>query len=223
MNDTLTTQTVGTIHPSEIEFLRDVQLVALYFELTGASMITPTRREMIAAVRDVVECRLNPPPATCNRRKRFDLACTGRIRSHRPGTARERVIQLLRRGATFGEIQHLFKWDYGTCHNAIWSLHSILGYGIMEDDDGRIWLVEEPRDSLEVWITGCVEDDGERLTCMGASYRSRITLRLIRMVLEDMEFDTDVRNFRCWEENGRFVASWECGKIASEKGDPHEA
>lgn len=88
-------------------------------------------------------------PATGNRRKVFNLAPRVRIKPHREGTKREAAIKLLSRanGGTFEEVQEACHWDYRTTYEGIKLLHVHCGYGLREDDKGRIRLTTRENDA----------------------------------------------------------------------------
>lgn len=75
-------------------------------------------------------------------RKPFDLAPSKAIKEHRDGTARAKAIAVLKKGATFAEVQQATGWKlHRHCYEGIRLLNTHLGYGVKEDDKGTIRLV----------------------------------------------------------------------------------
>lgn len=77
------------------------------------------------------------------RRTRWDLPKAKQIRKHRTETNRCKLVHLMSRksGASFQEMAKATGWDYKTCYEGIKLVHKILGYGIIEDEKGRIYLI----------------------------------------------------------------------------------
>ena len=72
----------------------------------------------------------------------FNFPKAKEIREHRAGTKRATVIDMLRVGATFEEVQKSIGWDSRTAREGIKLVHSCVGYGLNEDKNGVITLVE---------------------------------------------------------------------------------
>jgi len=78
------------------------------------------------------------------RRTRFNVAARGHIVEHRAEqhSKRAKMIQVLRgSGATLEEVQELCHWDTRTAKDGIRLLHTKLGYGLREGEDGIIHLL----------------------------------------------------------------------------------
>jgi hypothetical protein len=73
-------------------------------------------------------------------RKRFDWPPRGEVKKHRVGTKRAKALALLLRpeGATLEEVQETCGWDAANAYEGIKLLHGYLGYGVREDEQGRI-------------------------------------------------------------------------------------
>lgn len=74
---------------------------------------------------------------------RFVFPLGPEIKAHRPGTARDKAVQVLSRpeGATFEEVAAATGWDkFKKCYEGIRLLHFYLGYGMRQDEAGRIYL-----------------------------------------------------------------------------------
>lgn len=86
------------------------------------------------------------PSETDRRVKKFNYPCRGQVRPWKPGTKRARLIDLLRRpeGATFEECMDTCGWDFRAAQGSIRALWDDLGFGLTEDDQGRIRLVGGP-------------------------------------------------------------------------------
>lgn len=76
------------------------------------------------------------------RRKRFSIESRDKIKSHRAGTKRAKVIDLLSRdgGATIEDVMKANGWDYRTAFEGIKLVATYVGYGLTEDDEGNIEL-----------------------------------------------------------------------------------
>lgn len=79
------------------------------------------------------------------RRKRISRPFRGKrnLRKWRKNTKRDKLIRLLRRGATIRQCQKAIGWDYKDAYDSIILLHVYTGFGLEEDEDGVIWLIEE--------------------------------------------------------------------------------
>lgn len=78
-------------------------------------------------------------------RKPFYRKPKKEIKPHRPGTKRARVVEMLQReeGASFAEIMEETNWNRNQAYQGITLIHAYLGYGLTEDEDGRIRITEE--------------------------------------------------------------------------------
>ena len=76
------------------------------------------------------------------RRTTFNFEPMESIREIRTGTKREKVITMLRKGATIQQVQNSIGWDARTAREGIKLIHTYVGYGLAEDDQGIISLVE---------------------------------------------------------------------------------
>lgn len=122
-----------------LEELDEIQLAAVYQELTGRSSRGITGN-LQGIIRELME-KENPLPEKNQRRqKKFNYPLR-KVRRIRPGCMRSRLADLLEVGATFEECQQFFGWDYKTCYEQIYRLHYFNGYGLREDEDGKIRLV----------------------------------------------------------------------------------
>ncbi len=94
------------------------------------------------APRKKVEPRSTPQGPRKVREMRFVFPAKDEIKGHRPGTHRSTLVELLSReeGATFEECQKATGWDKKTTYEGIRLLHYYVGYGMKQDDDGRIHL-----------------------------------------------------------------------------------
>lgn len=126
------------------------ELVKLYNELSGKKLKTfKDKPTAIERVSELLAQRLPPAQSKTKggvrRKKRMSYPPMGEVKNHRAGTKRARVIQMLsrKRGATFAEIQDEIGWDYATAYEGVKLLHTYLGYGLEEDDQGRIRLLTE--------------------------------------------------------------------------------
>lgn len=77
------------------------------------------------------------------RRLQFNLPFSGKTKSHRKGTKRAKVIELLSKGCKFEVIRQALGWTNKQASDAIRDLHRYLGYGVSESDVGIIRLVKE--------------------------------------------------------------------------------
>lgn len=75
-------------------------------------------------------------------RKPFNLPPGPKIKNHRPGTKRAKVIELLQRpeGASMEEIQEATGWNPAQAFQGVSLINSYVGYGLREDDQGRIYI-----------------------------------------------------------------------------------
>lgn len=78
------------------------------------------------------------------RQVKFNLPARPPLRNYREGTKRHRLIQLLTRpeGATFDEIQEEIGWTYKVAYENVKLLNDYVGFGLSEDDLGRIRIVD---------------------------------------------------------------------------------
>lgn len=83
-----------------------------------------------------------PRGARKGREMRFVFPVKGEIKGHRADTHRATLIKLLSQdeGATFVECQEATGWDKKTTYEGIRLLHYYVGYGMRQDDAGRIYL-----------------------------------------------------------------------------------
>lgn len=146
-----------------VEALKGNELVAFYNKLTGENVKkfsdrnTGLRRvkAAIAAAKPVeveakakVEATKKDAPSktfehgSINRRVRFSASAKAEIKGHRQGTKRATLIKLLGRdkGASMAECEAATGWDYKTCYEGIKLLNTYTGYGLSEDEEGRIRL-----------------------------------------------------------------------------------
>lgn len=125
----------------------------LYNEITGKNVGRfGTRSIGIARVRKVlpahkptVKEKSEPRPGGSKgdpkRRVRFNAPKKSKIRKYRNGTKREKLIVALANGATFQQCQKATGWPYKVCFENIQLLHSYVGFGLKEDDEGVITLI----------------------------------------------------------------------------------
>lgn len=78
------------------------------------------------------------------RRKKFEARVSGEIKEPRDGTKRAVVARLLRRknGVTVQDVMKELHWSYATAYEGIKLLNTQNGFGLTEDENGRIKLVE---------------------------------------------------------------------------------
>jgi len=74
----------------------------------------------------------------------FDLPASDEISTHREGTKRATLIEMLKEGATIEEVMKKIDWDRRTAFEGIRLLHKSLGYGLKENTAGVIKLVGRP-------------------------------------------------------------------------------
>ncbi len=79
---------------------------------------------------------------TGTRRTDFNLEGAEEVRAYREGTKRAQVIDMLRKGATIEEVQDAIGWDSRTAREGIKLINTYVGFGLAEDEDGVITLVE---------------------------------------------------------------------------------
>lgn len=72
---------------------------------------------------------------------KWNLPYTGRINKYRTGTKRAELIMMLKDGATFDECRDAFGWHRDLAWKHIRLLHTYVGFGLRQEDDGRIYLV----------------------------------------------------------------------------------
>lgn len=73
--------------------------------------------------------------------KKWNLPFTGRVHRYRSGTKRARLILMLMDGATFEECRDALGWSDKIAAENLSLLHTYVGFGLREDDDGRIYLL----------------------------------------------------------------------------------
>lgn len=85
-----------------------------------------------------------PSEPGSKRRTKFDFEPYDEIVEPREGSKRAAVARLLRRknGATVQEIMDEIGWTYATTYECLKLLHTTNGFGMSEDEKGRIRLVE---------------------------------------------------------------------------------
>lgn len=76
-------------------------------------------------------------------RKPFDADPKAEIKDYLPGTDRAKIIEMLSRpeGATLDQIKTELKIDQKKAYQSVKLINTFLGYGLREDDSGRIFLV----------------------------------------------------------------------------------
>lgn len=77
-------------------------------------------------------------PKRRTRRVRFDCQPLAEQRPPREGTKRGIVHSLLQSGATVEEVMEATGWSSRYAREAIRLLHSMHGYGLRQDEDGRV-------------------------------------------------------------------------------------
>ena len=86
------------------------------------------------------------------RRARFDRPVAERIKPHREGTKRARVVAWGTRpeGFRYEELSEVSEWDHRTTYEGIILVHKILGYGLYETADGviRVFSNEKERQAF---------------------------------------------------------------------------
>ena len=65
-----------------------------------------------------------------------------RLRKFRKNTTRAKLIALLRRGATIRKCMKSTGLAYKDCYDSIMCLHTYTGFGLNENDQGVIFLLE---------------------------------------------------------------------------------
>lgn len=138
----------GTLTEERLLELSNVQLAAVYTELTGKAVqrfasLRAARVKVREAIQQTEARRASMSPRetpTHRRRKRFDLPSRSRMFKWRRGTKRARLIALLLEGATFEECMEVGHWDYTNTYNNIRMLHQMVGFGVREDDKGVIQI-----------------------------------------------------------------------------------
>jgi hypothetical protein len=152
---------VGEISIDFVETLSSIQLAALFREITGRTYAKTREMKKAEAVQLVQALLtrvsagekppLNPaPPRTglggvsIKRTKKYALQFKGPVRPPKAGTKRAILVDVLSRpeGATIEECMMAIGNDQQTCDSNIRNLHVFCGYGIREDEDGRIHLVD---------------------------------------------------------------------------------
>lgn len=95
----------------------------------------------VAAKKDVKKEAPKKAAKGTRARKLFDLPFKAPLKTHREGTARDKAIIILKKGATFAEVQKATGWTlHRHCYEGIRLLNTHLGYGVKEDDKGLIKL-----------------------------------------------------------------------------------
>jgi len=74
---------------------------------------------------------------------RIDWQPKSEIREHRPGTKRAKLVRMMSRknGATRAQLRRATDWDDKTLRDGLRLVHVALGYGIKEDEKGRLRVV----------------------------------------------------------------------------------
>jgi hypothetical protein len=142
------TKVAGTLTEEKILSLSNVELAAVYTELTGKRVrrfanLRAGRVKVREAMEQLEARRAAQSPRetpTHRRRKRFDLPPRRKLWKWRKGTLRDRLISLLLEGATFEECMEVGHWDYTNTYNNIRMLHQMVGFGVREDDKGVIQI-----------------------------------------------------------------------------------
>lgn len=101
----------------------------------------------------LLQMACNPRRAE-KRRKGFCYPVKEKIFPYRPGTKRAALIDILSRpgGATFEECAEKVHFDSARLlQEQIYLLHTYVGFGILEDVEGRISLFTDPRKNSEVY------------------------------------------------------------------------
>lgn len=86
-----------------------------------------------------------PVAAKTTRKMNFNFPCEGKVKSPRETSKRAKVLELLSRpqGASHEEVMKAVGWDRITAYEGIRLLSKHNGYGLREDDKGRIHAFEE--------------------------------------------------------------------------------
>lgn len=209
------TLSAGPVGVDDVGGLSSSRLAAVYQEIADAATPPEARADRTTLER-LVSRALTVRLARAKHRTRpgnFDLACTGRVRTHKPGTKRDRLINVLRRGATLDECSALFGWGIKITRDQIYMLHTDLGYGL-RDDDGRIYLVESRTRPIETRLNGRIRRGRERWLRFESGSDRPISLSEAaheqeRLGYSPASYEGPCR-FRTWSMDGHYVASWEC-------------
>ena len=119
----------------------------------GTVMMEPEAQET-PMVEEIVAKRGGGRKKGSRTKGRFNLPLKSEVRSIREGTLRYQAAQLLKTGATFDQIEALVR-DFDDerektsetvsrrSYEVVRLLHTFIGYGLREDDNGVITLVTE--------------------------------------------------------------------------------
>lgn len=72
---------------------------------------------------------------------RFVFARSNERKNPKQGTRRHQLLELLLQGATFEEVQEKINWTRKQTYEAIRLIHYAHGYGLRQDETGRIFAV----------------------------------------------------------------------------------
>ena len=124
------------------------QLKTLFSELSQDGTKPQKKKDQLVAQIEALQAAQREkaaPPAQsqdgARRRKRFDRpASPDGTKAHRPGTKRAWVVETLSTvGATYDEVMAHCGWDVRTAYEGITLIHKLLGWGLREDQNGRIF------------------------------------------------------------------------------------
>lgn len=150
----------------DVESLTLRELALVYNELSGSSIkrfgtkssgvkrvwatvqaenAGPTKKN-----KDAVPTKKSDPVPTrpgaegVGRRKALQLSSKSEIKGHRDGTKRATAITLMKRtdGATFDEMMEATGWNYKTCYEGVKLVNTYVGYGLQEDETGRVKITQ---------------------------------------------------------------------------------
>lgn len=130
----------GKIMKKDLPDMSLVQLAALYAEMTGGDQIKPKTKEEAIEKLSFLKRKAY---GLRKRKAKFHLPYMGFIRNTLKKTKRESLIRILNRpgGATIHECAAVTGWDYQNTYNNIVLLHTLIGYGVEEDETtGKIWI-----------------------------------------------------------------------------------
>lgn len=154
----------ATVSRNDIKALNGRDLVDFFNELTGGSVKRFATRaaglkRTLAAFDDngttapaktsgnrkVVKTKIDVVPVgDVARKRRLTFPVKDFVKGHRPNTRRAQVIKMLSRdnGASVQQVMDAIPdWDYRTAFEGIKLIHGYTGYGLEEDDKGRIRLL----------------------------------------------------------------------------------
>lgn len=132
----------GKIMKDDLPEMSLVQLAALYAEMTGGDQIRPKNKEEAI---EKLSALKKKSYGLRKRKARFHLPYMGYVRNTwtKIKTRRSSLIKILSRpgGATIQECSAVTGWDYQNTYNNIKLLHTLIGYGVEEDEStGKIWI-----------------------------------------------------------------------------------